>query len=335
MIHLNTLAGGRNVATLRPMLEHYRSLKVESFIVNVHLSRRDDPILDEIRSITRDFGVPIASVSVGHWLEVLRRVYRESRKAYPNDWHILADQDELHVYPMEISELEKMCNEREYHYVCGCWVDRLGADGGFPQIDHSRPIWEQFPTGAFLSYPVAAADPRKVVLAKSDIDVCVGQHLAWSGKGCPISEAFVQVHHFKWIAGIVAELEVRANSLKQGGYGFHVESSRFVKYFREHGGRADLNDRRILAARCGQGYEYWPMVQKWLMVLNNYVEVGRRFIPGPSSLAFDLSAVELGVETLASSIKLADSGGHDRGGEHDDPIFGLEPVRQIWLYTRH
>jgi len=56
---------------------------------------------------------------------------------------------------------------------------------------------------------------------------------------------------------------------------------------------------------------------------SNYLEVGRTFIPGPSSLAFDLSAVALGAETLASSIKLTGGGGHDRGGEYEETTRSL------------
>jgi hypothetical protein len=334
MIHLNTLVGGRSVATLLPMLEHYQRLGVESYLINVHLSERNDPILEEVRAITRHFGVPISSVFTGNWLEVLRRVYRESRQSYPDDWHILADQDEFQVYPMKLPELETMCNEKKYDYVCGCWVDRFAASGAFLQVDSSRSIWEQFPIGAFLSYPIAAADPRKVVFARSNVDVCVGQHFAWNGRGCPIDEVFVQVHHFKWVNGIIAELERRALLLKQSGYKFNVESTRFVKFFKENGGLANLKDRRILTAECGEDYIHWPVIRKWLILLNNYIEIGGHFIPGPSCLSENLVGIEMATNALLSNIRSRKEVGCDRT-QHEDPTFGLEPVRQIWLNSRH
>jgi len=335
MVHLNTLVGGRNVSILRPLLEHYRNLGVESYIINIHLNQEGDPILEEITSITKDFGVPIASVSVGSWLEILRRVYRESRTRYPNDWHILADQDEFQVYPMGLSELEAFCEERGFDYVRGCWVDRLAADGGFPQLDCYSSLWDQCPVGAFLSYPIGAADPRKVVFAKSHVDVCVGQHLAWNGTGCPISEAFIQIHHFKWVEGIIAELEARAGILKHGGYGFHVESSRFVKYFQANNGLVNLEDRRLLATKCGQDYPHWPLIQRWFMLLNNYVELGRRFIPGPASLTLEAETLSMDADRLRAN--LASATGSDSlliAGRHD-PTFGLEPLREIWFKTRN
>ncbi len=331
MVHLNTLVGGRSVVTLRAMLEHYRNLGVESFIINVHLTRQDDPLLDEVCFITKDFGVPIASVAVGEWLQVLRRVYKESRTSYPDDWHILADNDELQVYPMALSELEIMCKEKNYDYVCGCWVDRLSADGKFPQIDSSRSLWDQFPLGAFLSYPVGAADPRKVVFAKSNVDVCLGQHFARNGRCCPITEVFVQVHHFKWVGGIIAELEKRAETLKEAGYGFYVEASRFLKYFANNGGAANVTDPLILAAKCEQNYEHWPLIQNWFTLLNDYIALGRHFIPGPANLLINRAAVEQNTSKMLSDIKSERGEHHRQGSDHEEPIFGLEVVRQIWL----
>lgn len=314
------------------MLKHYVKLGVESFVINVHLTRKDDPILEEIRSITKDFGAPIASVSVGNWLEVLRRVYRESRARYPHDWHILADQDEFQVYPMKLSEVEVVCRENGYDYVCGCWVDRLAADGGFPSLNASPSIWEQFPVGAFLSYPVGAADPRKVVLAKSNVDVCVGQHLAWNGRACPVSQIFVQVHHFKWTGGIIAELEARAKLLKQGGYGFHIESSRFAKYFRDNGGVVNLQDRRILAATCHEDYVHWPLIRQWFILLNNYIELGKKFIPGPATLSLDLESIAL---TATNWLTTLQGGDVSPNSQLQQPTFGLEPIREIWFKSRN
>jgi|SRR5580692_971064 hypothetical protein len=331
MIHLNTLVGGRNVSTLRPMLAHYQKLGVQSFLINVHLSRKGDPILDEVREITKDFGVPIAAVMVGNWLRILRRTYRESREAYPKDWHILADQDELQIYPFELTQIERMCEQREFDYVCGCWVDRLTADGSFPRVDPTLSIWEQFPMGAFLSYPIAAADPRKVVLAKSNVDVCVGQHLALNGKGCSIRDMLVQVHHFKWTDGIVQELEVRAELLKEHGYEFHVESARFAKYLRDNEGHVALDDPRILAARCLEDYPYWTVIQEWLVLINNYVNLGKSIIPGPYSLTANSDRIaRIGKEMFPNA-------SHDGLSQAvlDDPRFGLESLRQIWINSAH
>lgn len=320
------------MATLRPMLEHYQKLGIRSFLINAHLSQEGDPVLDEIRAVTRDLGVPIAAVVIGNWLEVLRRTYRESRQAYPKDWHILADQDELQVYPVPLLELESICDKKGFHYVYGCWVDRIAADGRFPEIDPRLPLWDQFPVGAFLSYPIGAADPRKVVLARSDVDVCVGQHLAWNGRGCPISEVLVQVHHFKWTGGIIAELESRAELLKQRGYRFHVESARFAKYFKENNGRAPLRDPRILAAICSQNYPHWELVRKWLILINAYVNFGKQIIPGPYSLSSNSSEIARLRNKLVPNIS---SDRFYEGDENNDPTFGLEPLRQIWINSRH
>jgi hypothetical protein len=329
MIHLHTLVGGR-LTTLRPMLEHYRTLGVQSFLIHVHLTAPSDPFLDEVRAVTSEFGVPIASVVVGKWQELIVRVYAQSRNRYPNDWHILADQDEFHCYPCDLSELEEMCDKNEYDCVSGCWIDRIAADGGFPEIEQNRSVWEQFPIGAFLSYPIGAADPRKVVLTRSGVNLVKGQHFATNGRSCPITKAFVQVHHFKWLAGIVSNLEARAALLKADGYTQHVESFRFLRHIKNHGDRINLDDPRILRAECARNYPHWPLIQRWFILLSQYVGVGQQIIPGPSALWSNLDGIAQRADMLRANIRA----GQDEclySNEDQANFGGFEPLRVIWF----
>ena len=333
MIHLHTLVGGR-VTTLRPMLEHYRSIGVQSFLVNVHLTSTEDPLLDEVQAITNDFGVPIASVVYGNWQELIIQTYAKSRNLYPNDWHILADQDEFHTFPYALPELEDRCNKGGYHYVNGCWVDRIAADGGFPEVDPKRSMWEQFPVGTFFSYPVAAADPRKVVLTRSGVNLAKGQHFATNAKGCPVAEAFAQVHHFKWVAGIVPTLEARAEFLRAGGYTQHIESSRFLKHFKDNKGHINVSDPRILAAKCAQDYPHIPLIQKWLILLSDFLDVGKQLIPGPSNLASNPAEIVRQAGKLFANIQVGTDGQPYQKNE-EQPFFHFEPLRLIWLNSRY
>ena len=66
MIHLVTLAGS-HVDVLAHMLEHYRSLGVESFFVMLNLADEHDPVREQVAEITRQFGCGIAGVMIGDW----------------------------------------------------------------------------------------------------------------------------------------------------------------------------------------------------------------------------------------------------------------------------
>lgn len=334
MIHLHTLVGER-VTTLRWMLEHYRNLGIQSFLVHVHLTDPHDVLLDEVRAVTSDFGVPITSVVIGNWQEFIVRTYAQSRSRYPNDWHILADQDEFHTFPLDLSDLIQRCEKSRYDYVSGCWVDRIAASGDLPEIDSARSIWEQFPIGAFYSYPIGAADPRKVVLARSSVNLVKGQHFALNGKGCPITEAFVQVHHFKWVAGIVPTLEARASFLKAGGYSQHVESSRFLKHIKDHGGRLNLEDPRILIAECSRDYAYWPLVLQWLILLSNYSDIGQQIIPGPLGLLTNADGIVRRVNNLSENIQAGQNGQLCDSDGQETRFLGFERLRQIWINSRY
>lgn len=281
MIHLHTVVGER-VTTLAPMLEHYRALGIESFHVNVHVANATSRLADEVEEITRRFGTSVASVTVGEWQSVIQAIYTRSRERYPRDWHILADQDELQVYPMPLLDLLELCCDRGYDYVTGCFLDRFAADGCLPELRHEVQLWRQFPVAAFFSYPAAGADPRKVTLAKGHVQIVKGQHHALNGTPCPIDEVFVQVHHFKWVAELLPALARRALELKAGGHRHYVESLRLFRLFSEHGGKADLGDPRFLAAEWDNGYRHWLLITSWFAILSKTAALNARLQAGPA-----------------------------------------------------
>lgn len=260
-IHLTTVAGSF-VRVLPHMLNHYRELGITSFFVNVHLSHDRDVILEEAQEITNRFGCGIASVVVGDWQSNQVEMYARFRRQYPNDWFILADQDELQVYPHDLIEIIKECDRKGYDYINGCFVDRISADGGFPEVEQNRDVWSQFPLGGFVSYPMLRADPRKVVAAKGHVKLVGGQHYALSGISCPLGEYFIQVHHFKWVKDLVSRLARRAQILKDSNVPHWAESERFVSYFEKHGGRIDINDPLFGLTNCERDYKYWNDIRQ-------------------------------------------------------------------------
>lgn len=258
-IHLLTVVGA-HAEVLPFFVEHYRRLGIESFLLNVHLSSEDDPVRERVRGVAGDFGCPIASEVVGDWFQVMEEGFRHARQLHPDDWFVVADEDELQTYRDDLPSLLAWCERHGYDHVTGAFVDRVSADGSLPEIDRARPIEEQFPLGAFLTYPLVGGDPRKVVAAKGRVPLAVGQHIALAGEPCPIEDQFVQVHHFKWTAGLVERLRHRARYLREADRSHWVESERFVDYLEARGGRIDLSDERFLAAPCHPEYPHWGRI---------------------------------------------------------------------------
>jgi hypothetical protein len=260
-IHLVTVVGGY-VKALPFMLEHYRALGIESFFVNAHLKHEADPVRGEIEDVVRKFGCGVASVAVGEWQLLQQSLYARQRELYPNDWFVLADQDELQVYAGDLREILNDCDQRGFDYVRGCFVDRVASDGGFPAIVSQTPIWDQYPLGGFLTFPILGGDPRKVVAAKGALPIMRGQHHALSGRACPARQCYAQVHHFKWVEGLDKRLAERAALLQAGGQMHYTESARFVQYYNQIGGKLNVEEPALMIAPCDPDYRRWEEVKK-------------------------------------------------------------------------
>lgn len=264
MIHLVTLAGA-HVDVLEHMLQHYRALGIESFFVNLNLADESDPVREQVEDITRRFGCGIAQVLYGDWHLLQQQAYLTQREQYPSDWFILADQDELQVYPANLPDVIADC--RACDYIRGCFVDRIARDGGFPPVEPERPIWDQFPLGGFITGLIGGGDPRKVVAVKGALSIRKGNHHAYEGRACPSRQYYIPVHHFKWTATVQERMASRAEAMKQHPTLEWTESARFVEYCRTTGGRIRVEDPKLMIGECAPEYPHWEKIKK--IVLNS------------------------------------------------------------------
>src|ERR1700685_3486196 len=169
-VHLVTVVGGY-IDVLPYMLAHYRSLGVESFFVHVHVKHRGDPILEQARQVTGASGCGIASITEGEWLHSTNReIYKHTLQSRPDDWFLIADQDELQAYPEDLISILRECDRGKYEYIEGCFLDRIARDGSFPAVLPKGSIWAQFPLAGFISGPVLQANPNKIVAAKGRVE---------------------------------------------------------------------------------------------------------------------------------------------------------------------
>ena len=265
-INLVTVCG-HNTTMLRHMLNHYKDFVDEIYVV-VYLSSDSDRVLSEVKEITKELNIDIHKTTVEepfNW-ERVTELYNETKLLKPDDWWIVADDDEFHVYPKPINELIEDCEENGYKFITGAFLDRIGENGRFPKIlpfDDSD-IWKEFPLAGSFRYPVSNACPNKTVVMKGDIQVTNGQHYAmidgedtygdrWMNDlRYPVGDCFIQVHHFKWDITVIGRL--REVSRIKKDYTFHKEYRDMFDYIIDNYGTIDINDERFMIERSGKDY---------------------------------------------------------------------------------
>lgn len=144
--------------------------------------------------------------------EKVTKLYNEIKLTKPNDWWVIADIDEFHLYPKNsLNLLISDCNKNGWEIVRGGFIDRIGIGGEFSKLVENKPLWEQFPNAGFFRYPMSKACPNKICVTKGYHEITAGQHYVkinnqttwrWQGWNHPLIASLgthsVQVHHFKW-----------------------------------------------------------------------------------------------------------------------------------------
>ncbi len=178
-------------------------------------------LVDEVEALLKEFGLKIHEIKnhrPNDWVE-LSRFYNLTKYKYPDDWWIIADDDEFHVYWKDIEEIISECETNNWKYVSGGFVDRVGIDGSLPEIKIDSNLWELFPMAGYYGFLTSGACPNKVTLCKGHVEVTVGQHYAKeNGQRIgarklnhpwryPVDQFFTQVHHFKWDQSVAGRIK--------------------------------------------------------------------------------------------------------------------------------
>ena len=273
-INLVTVCG-HNTTMLRHMLNHYKDMVDDIFVV-VYLSSDKDRVLSEVKEITRDLNIDIHRKTFEepfNW-ERVTELYNETKLLKPDDWWIVSDDDEFHVYPKPISELIDECEENGYKFITGAFLDRIGEGGRFPKIEpfDDSDIWKEFPLAGSFRLPVSNACPNKTVVVKGDIQITNGQHYAmidgedtygdrWNHPlRYPVDKCFIQVHHFKWDISVIGRL--REVSRIKKDYTFHKEYRDMFDYIIDNYGRIDIDDERFMIEKGSKNYDDYPYWDK-------------------------------------------------------------------------
>ena len=205
---------GHGHELLPHFIEHY-SKHVDEIQFVIYESEASPRILNRSKPIIDQYDnckiVNVVRDRVYDW-EKVTILYNMTKSKKKNDWWVIADIDEFHLYPNDdLKGMVDQCEDNLWSMVRGGFIDRVGEDGSFPKIKSEQPIFEQFPQAGFFRYPMSNACPNKVCVMKGNIELTSGQHYAnidghstwrWQGWNHPIISPFqdfsVQVHHFKW-----------------------------------------------------------------------------------------------------------------------------------------
>jgi hypothetical protein len=265
---------GHRTNTLRHQLNHYKDKVSDAFIVVYENADSPKNLADEIKEITKEFGLGIHSVKTHRpfdWGEVTNQ-YNITKNLFPDDWWLVADDDELQVYWKDIEDIIAECEENHWKYVSGGFVDRIGATGNFPEIERDSNLWKLFPVAGFFRYPMSGACPNKVTLCKGNIELTSGQHYirennkniygptGWNHPWrYPIRQNFVQVHHFKWDSTVLDRLIAIAKVNKD--YSYSNEYKRMYEMIAKSGFKININDTNLFCQFSPEpnyeDYKFW------------------------------------------------------------------------------
>jgi hypothetical protein len=277
---LSVVGHGTNI--LPHFLTHY-SEYVDEIQLVVYESDIDKNLFNDVSKIVSNF--PKAKIvkkiydRVFDW-EKVTSLYNFIKNGNPNDWWVVADVDEFHLYPNDdINSLISVCNEYGWDLVRGGFIDRIGPGGEFSEISSKENIFRQFPNMGYFRYPLSGANPNKICVMKGYVELTNGQHYAkidgyttWKWQGwnhpliAPIEEYNVQVHHFKWDITCVERIKAVADIKKD--YSFSNEYLKMYQSIRSNNFEIDVTNEEYMFEYIGQNeYKQWNKLFKKIIVI--------------------------------------------------------------------
>ena len=267
-IHYTCVIGGDDVSLFPRLIGHYRSLGITSFRVIRQAGSRRDPTYAQLDRYADELGITFLHTYFGSYsLDAHQNLIRHAMDDSPDDWYVVSDSDEFHVYDRPLRDLVRLCEEGGYDHVSGCLLDRVADDGALVDPG-TASMWQTYPFAGAISAALLRALPLKVGLVRGDVELLAGQHGAPEGRCLPLDVSQVQIHHFKWTATVLRRLEQRADLDGDGSNVLHPsivrEARRFLLHVRKHGGRINTADERFRLHRCGDRFTDHP---QWRQIL--------------------------------------------------------------------
>ncbi len=280
MIRLATVIGSRT-NILWHFLTYYSDI-VDEIHVGVY-DWNDKKLSGEVEEIIKQF--PKAKIVLRHtaekynW-ETVTNMYNEIKNRYPEDWWIVADDDEFHIYSQPLEYIVADCEENGWELVRGGFIDRVGPDGTFPEIQPEKDILLQFPFAGFFRYPLSGACPNKVCVMKGWVELTPGQHYAkidghttWRWQGwnhpliAPYKEYNVQVHHVKWDSTCIERIKDVADTFSR--FSYHTEYRKMYEALEKTNFKIDITDPRFMFEES----KFYSYDNNWDNLLNTIISI--------------------------------------------------------------
>ena len=149
MIRLVSVVG-HGVNLLPHFIDHYQRYVDEIQLV-IYETDKYPLLANEVSQIIEGYDnvhiVKVHKDRIFDW-ERVTILYNYVTNKEPNDWWVVADIDEFHLYPIDLRELIDMCNNNGNQIVRGGFIDRIGEEGDFPEIVPEESIFKQLIPGA-------------------------------------------------------------------------------------------------------------------------------------------------------------------------------------------
>lgn len=151
----------------------------------------------------------------------------------PSGWYCCADLDEFYWFtePDIIGAMENYGAQ-----ACGgVFFDRVAGDGTFPEIppyDGKPHLDDLFPcTTTLTEANTYRATPTKIAIARGNVTIHSGHHGV--DADVKVLQDTVEVHHFKWHAGVIDLLPRRLEAYRSQKLGWSEESLYFQELFKD------------------------------------------------------------------------------------------------------
>ena len=147
MIRLVTVTGSRTT-TLPYMIQHYIDIVDEIHIVAYDTKNKQ---YENVQKVCKQFGDKVIlhkhpDEQEYNW-ETVTMLYNSIKALYPNDWWIISDDDEFHVYSKPVNEIIADCEKNGWEtelfcsvYIRGLYcndcLETTSDEGGGKLCDH-------------------------------------------------------------------------------------------------------------------------------------------------------------------------------------------------------
>lgn len=240
--------------TLLPYyLRYYARLGIDQFVLALW-NGRDNPEIEAIEAMSSGYNVRIETSVRCRYEDYCGPAetngLNDLREKYVRDdeWYAIADLDEFcwfGGFPM--TEVPRLAEERGFLAVHGRFRDRLGEGGRLMPVPVNGSLDNTFPWQAWLTNRTGACHD-KICLAHKSVPIHSGHHEAPGIEPHQLWRDLVEVHHFKWIAGVQHVLRARhKHYVRQGHYWAH-ESQDFLNLLK--GDCFDLSVPELFAERA-------------------------------------------------------------------------------------